>query len=63
MKRIEIIISPKGQSRIETYGYVGSACRAATRWLERALGIQQTESCKPEFYQQQVNEAKQEENQ
>jgi hypothetical protein len=63
MKRIEIIVSRKGQSRIETHGYVGSACRAATRWLEQALGIRQNETCKPEFYQQQVNEAKQQENQ
>ncbi len=40
---IEIIVSPAGQSRITTRGYAGATCRDATRELERALGIVQTD--------------------
>ncbi|MCH8149830.1 MAG: DUF2997 domain-containing protein, partial [Planctomycetes bacterium] len=38
MKTIEIIISPSGQSRVETKGYSGSKCQEASRFLEAALG-------------------------
>ena len=38
MKTIEIIVSPAGEVRLETKGFQGSACRDASRFLERALG-------------------------
>ena len=62
MKRIEVIVSPKGESRIETHGFAGNSCRAASRHLERALGVQQTESLKPEFYDNQSTNVQQQEN-
>lgn len=62
MKRIEITISPKGETRIETYGFEGGACRAATSQLERALGVKQNEALKPEFYANQTNNIQQLEN-
>jgi len=43
MKRIEIIISPTGQSRLETKGYSGSECTLASRFLESALGSTRNE--------------------
>ena len=48
---IEIIITPDGQSRIETQGFTGSDCRTASRFLEQALGNATSEQLKPEFHQ------------
>ena len=53
MKRIEVIVSPKGESRIETHGFTGESCRAATKQLEAALGAKQHETLKPEFHESQ----------
>lgn len=50
MKRIELIISPKGETQIESSGFSGDECREATRSLEKALGIRESESLTPEFY-------------
>lgn len=52
MKSIEIIVSPQGESRVETLGYAGSECQKASQFLEMALGKQTTASLKPEFYSQ-----------
>lgn len=56
MKRIEIIVAPNGQTRVETKGFVGSECRDASRFLEKALGQQTDELLKPEFHQMASNE-------
>ena len=50
-KTIEIIVSPNGQSRVETKGFVGSDCRQASQFIERALGQRSDELLKAEFYQ------------
>lgn len=47
---IEVTISPQGETRIETRGFTGSACREATRVLEAALGIRTSEQLTGEFY-------------
>ena len=36
---IEILVAPEGTVRIETRGFTGPTCQAATRALERALGL------------------------
>jgi len=54
-KTIEIIVSPDGQSRVETKGFSGSDCREASRFLEEALGNRVSEQLTPEFYRQQAN--------
>lgn len=51
MKTIEIIISPSGESRVETKGFAGSACRDASRFLELALGKTTSESLTAEFHE------------
>jgi hypothetical protein len=56
MKRIEITVSPEGQSRVETHGFLGSECRDASRFLEKALGQQTDEVLKTEFHQTASNE-------
>jgi len=47
---IEIIVAPDGTSRVETKGFAGSDCRAASHFLEKALGQQIDEQLTPEFY-------------
>jgi hypothetical protein len=52
MKRvIEIIVSPNGESRIETKGFVGSSCRDASLFLEESLGTRSSEQCTAEYHQ------------
>jgi len=52
---IEVIIAPNGEIKIETKGFSGSACRAASQTLERALGSRQGEQLTGEFYAQEVS--------
>ena len=54
MKTIEIIISPSGESRVETKGFAGSACRDASRFLESALGKSTSESLTAESHDSQT---------
>jgi hypothetical protein len=51
MKMIEILVSPNGQSRIETKGFSGAECQAASRFLERTLGQTLCEDLTTEFHQ------------
>ena len=50
---IEVIVSPKGESRVETKGFAGSECREASRFLESALGQRTGEQLTGEFHQSQ----------
>ena len=50
---IEIVISPQGEAKIETKCYAGSSCRAASQFLEQALGTRFSELLTAEFHQQQ----------
>ena len=52
MKIIEIIVSPKGETRAETKGFAGPQCREASRLLEQALGQRTEETLTREFYQE-----------
>ena len=61
MKQIEIIIDAKGQSQVKTTGFVGPACRQASRFLERALGRKSHERLTAEFHQTQSTEEQQHE--
>jgi hypothetical protein len=53
-RTIEVIVSPKGETRIETKGFTGTACRQASQSLEEALGLRQNETLTAEFYQQEA---------
>jgi hypothetical protein len=53
MKIIEIIVSPKGETRVETKGFAGGECREASKFVEEALGKRGRERMTPEFYQAQ----------
>ncbi|HCS52208.1 DUF2997 domain-containing protein [Rubinisphaera sp.] len=59
-KTIEIIVTPDGQSRVETKGFTGSECRQASQFIEQALGQRTSEQLTAEFHQsvqqnQQIN--------
>lgn len=49
---IEIMISPTGQTVIQTKGFAGTACRQASAFLEQALGQRTAETLTPEYYRQ-----------
>ena len=51
---IEIVVSPEGQSRVVTRGFVGSSCREASQFLESALGRRVSEKLTTEFHQTQA---------
>ena len=50
MKIIEIVVSPTGQTQVETKGFSGSECRDASRFIEEALGKCTGEKLTGEFY-------------
>ena len=62
MKRIEVTISKNGETRVEAFGFENGLCEIATRKLERALGIKQSQTFKPEFFGRLQNENYEEEN-
>lgn len=49
-KSIEVTISPKGETRIETKGFAGAECRQASKFLEQALGPRLAEQLTAEFH-------------
>lgn len=51
MKIIEIIVSPTGQTEVQTKGFSGSDCREASKFLEEALGQRVNETLTAEFHQ------------
>ncbi len=51
MKTIEIVVSPTGQTTIQTKGFAGASCQDASRFLEQALGTRMDEERTAEFYQ------------
>ena len=55
MKTIEIIVSPQGESRVETKGFAGSECQEASKSLEQALGAKKGEQLTTEFHQSETS--------
>ena len=58
---IEVVVTPKGETSIQTKGFAGSDCLNASRFLEDALGTKATDQPTAEMYQsseaqQQVNQ-------
>ena len=43
MKTIELVVSPSGETKLETKGFAGDACREASAFLEAALGAKQSD--------------------
>jgi hypothetical protein len=55
-KIIRVIVGPRGETRVETRGFSGGACREASRFIEQALGQPVGEQLTAEFYQAQATE-------
>ena len=53
MATIEVIVSPTGQTTVQTRGFSGSSCKTASAALEKALGVRTSEQLTSEFYQSQ----------
>ena len=39
MKIIEITVDADGKAKVQTKGFTGGACKEASRFVERALGL------------------------
>ena len=59
MKIIEIIVSPQGESRVQTKGFAGSECQQASRFLEQALGRSVRETLTGEFHGASLEQSRQ----
>ena len=55
MPTIEILVSPTGQSQVQTRGFTGVTCRTASQFLEKALGHASHEQLTAEFHQTQAS--------
>ena len=53
MSTIEIIVDAKGEATVQTKGFSGSSCREASKALEQALGVVQSDTPTAEMYQAQ----------
>ncbi len=51
MKLIEIIVTPNGETTVQTKGYAGSDCLAASKFLEQALGATFADTKTSEYFQ------------
>jgi len=48
---IEIIVTPTGETTVQTKGFAGASCREASKFIEQALGQQTEEHLTAEFRQ------------
>ena len=62
-KIIEVIVSPTGETKIETKGFVGAECQQASEFLEKALGQRQSEQLTAEYHTQQSVDVSQQQQQ
>ena len=62
-KIIEVIVSPTGETKIETKGFVGAECQQASEFLEKALGQRQSEQLTAEHHTQQSVDVSQQQQQ
>ena len=51
MKIIEVVVSPTGETKVETKGFAGAECRTASQFLESTLGTASQEQLTAEFHQ------------
>jgi hypothetical protein len=56
MKTIEVLVSPSGETTIETKGFAGAECQQASTFLEQALGQCQSETLTAEYHTSQQAE-------
>jgi hypothetical protein len=47
---IEVLVSPTGETTVQTKGYAGADCLQASRFLEQALGAVAAQRMTAEYY-------------
>ena len=47
---IEVTVSPKGETTVQTKGYTGGDCLQASKFLEQSLGVVAAERKTAEFH-------------
>jgi hypothetical protein len=57
---IEVLVSPTGETTVQTKGYAGSDCLQASRFLENALGVIAAERKTAEFFESDPTRQRQE---
>ncbi len=55
-KIIEIIVSPTGETRLETKGFSGEECKEASKFVEQALGTAVSEQMTAEFHLNEITQ-------
>jgi hypothetical protein len=50
MRTIEVLVSPTGEVVVTTKGFKGKSCQDASRQLEKALGVRQSEKLTTEYH-------------
>jgi hypothetical protein len=50
-KIIEVVVSPTGETKVETKGFTGNECQEASRFVEVALGQRKSEQLTAEYHQ------------
>lgn len=50
MRTIEILVAPDGKTQLQTRGFAGASCLAASRALEAALGRLASDRLTSEYY-------------
>lgn len=48
---IEVVVTPKGETTIQTKGYAGGECLQASKFLEQALGVVTQQQHTSEYFQ------------
>jgi hypothetical protein len=56
MRIIEVTVTPKGETTVQTRGYAGADCLQASKFLERALGDVASDRRTSEFFTSQAAE-------
>jgi hypothetical protein len=51
MKIIEVIVSPSGETSVQTKGFAGAACLQASKFIEQALGVREHDVKTGEYYE------------
>jgi hypothetical protein len=53
-KIIEIIVSPTGETQLQTKGFTGAECKEASKFVEQTLGAVAGEQMTSEFHRSPV---------
>ena len=48
---IEVVVSPTGETTVQTKGYTGADCLQASRFLEQTLGVTTADRKTAEYHQ------------